>query len=51
VTEHGALIQRMRERVRQLRRMADMAHDPRMIEVLTKMAQDIEADAARLESE
>lgn len=39
----------MRSRVRQLRRVADMAHDPRIIEVLLKMATEIETDAAKLE--
>ncbi|MEO8456086.1 MAG: hypothetical protein ABI454_13100 [Sphingomicrobium sp.] len=44
-------IDRMRARARQLRRMKDMAHDPRMIEMLRAMADDIEVDADRLEME
>jgi predicted nucleic acid-binding Zn-ribbon protein len=44
-------IDRMRERARQLRRMMDMAHDPRMIEILEKMADEIEEDADRLAAE
>ena len=39
----------MRSRARQLRRVADMAHDPRIIEALRKMATEVEADAAKLE--
>ena len=39
----------MRERARQLRRMAGMAHDPRMIEAMLKMAAEVEADAERVE--
>jgi hypothetical protein len=44
-------IDRMRGRARQLRRMAGMAHDPRMIDMLIAMAGEIEADIARLEAE
>ena len=44
------LPQRMRDRAHQLRRMAGMAHDPRMIDIMTKMAGEIEADAARVEA-
>ena len=46
-----ALLERMRARVRQVRRIAAMAHDPEMIEALLKMAEEGEADADRLEAE
>jgi hypothetical protein len=45
------LIERMRSRARQLRRMSEMAHDPRIVEMLCKVAGEIEADVARLEAE
>jgi hypothetical protein len=41
----------MRERARQLRRIADMAHDPTMTEMLLKMAGEVEVDADRLDAE
>jgi hypothetical protein len=44
-------IDRMRERARQLRRIADMTHDPAMSEMLLKMAGEVEVDADRLEAE
>ena len=44
------LIAHMRARVSQVRRIAALAHDPRMIEMLTKLAEDGEADIARLEA-
>ena len=44
-------IDRMRARAKQLRRIADMAHDPSMTEMLLKMAGEIEVDADRLEDE
>jgi hypothetical protein len=44
-----AEISRMRERARQLRRIADMAHDPAMVEMLRNMADDVENDADKLE--
>jgi hypothetical protein len=50
VEEQRPVIERMRERSRQLRRMAGLAHDPRMIEMLLKMAGEIEADVARVEA-
>jgi hypothetical protein len=40
----------MRARARQLRRIADMAHDPQMIDMLLKMADEVELDASRLEA-
>jgi hypothetical protein len=43
------IISRMRERVGRLRRLAGLAHDPLMIEMLIRTAGEIEADADRLE--
>jgi hypothetical protein len=43
------IVHHMRSRARQLRRVADLAHDPRIIEALRKMATEIETDAAKLE--
>ena len=39
----------MRERARQLRRIAGLAHDPAMVEMLLKMADEVENDADVLE--
>jgi hypothetical protein len=44
-----SVVQNMRDRVRQLRKMAEMTHNPEIIELLRKMAHEIEADAGRLE--
>ena len=44
-------IDRTRERARQLRRIADMTHDPAMAEMLLKMAGEVEVDADRLDAE
>ena len=44
------LISHMRARVSQVRRIAAMAHDPRMIEMLAKLAEEGEADIAKLEA-
>jgi hypothetical protein len=44
-------IDRMRNRARQLRRIADSAHDREMIGMLLKMAHEVELDATRLETE
>ena len=43
-------IARMRERARQMRRIAEMAHNPEIIEIVLKMAAEAEADAAELEA-
>jgi len=40
----------MRERAAQLRRIADMAHDPSMVAMLRKMADEVEDDADRLDA-
>lgn len=42
-------IRRMRERAHQLRRMLTLAHDPRLTEPMRKMADEVEADANKLE--
>jgi hypothetical protein len=44
------LLAHMRERVRRVRQIADMAHNPEMIEMLLKLAQEGEADIQRLEA-
>lgn len=44
-------ITRIRERAGQMRRIAEMAHDRKMIEMLLKMADEAEADAAALQGE
>ena len=44
-------IERMRARAKQLRRIAQMTHDPSMMEMLVRMAGEVEADADRLEAE
>jgi hypothetical protein len=41
----------MRERARQMRRIAGMAHDPTMIKMLLSLADEAEADAAQLEAQ
>ena len=43
------LIARMRDRVRQLRKVQQLAHDPRMIEMIQKIIDEGEADIAKLE--
>jgi hypothetical protein len=45
-----ALLENMRERAARLRRVADMAHDPRIVEIVTRTADEIEADVRTLES-
>jgi hypothetical protein len=44
-----SVVQNMRNRIRQLRRIAEMSHNPEIIGMLSKMADEIEADANRLE--
>jgi hypothetical protein len=44
------IISRMLERVDRLRRMATMAHDQEMIEILLRTASEIEADADGLQA-
>ena len=43
------VVQNMRARVRQLRKVAAMSHNPEIIEALRKMAEEVETDAKRLE--
>jgi len=43
------LIAHMRARVTQLRRVMDLAHDPRMIEILQSVISSGEADIKKLE--
>ena len=45
------LVDRMRGRVRQVRKVQQLAHDPQMIEMLQKIIDEGEADIARLEAE
>ena len=45
------MIARMRDRVQRVRRVAAMAHDPQMIQMLQQMADEGEADIKRLEAE
>ena len=44
------VIAHMRDRIRRLRRIAAMAHDPSMIEMLLKLAQEGEQDVQKLEA-
>lgn len=43
------LIDRMKDRVRQLRKVQQLAHDPRMIDAIQKITDEGEADIAKLE--
>jgi hypothetical protein len=45
-----ALLENMRERAARLRWVAEMAHDPRIVEIVTRTADEIEADVRTLES-
>jgi hypothetical protein len=45
------LIAHMKARVAQVRKIAAMAHDPKMIEMLRRLAEDGEADIRKLEAE
>ncbi len=44
-----SVVQKLRDRVRQLRKMTEMTHNPEIVELLRKMANEIEADADQLE--
>ena len=46
---HDDFIARLRDRVQRIRRVAGMAHDPEMIDMLLKLAEEGEADLKRLE--
>ena len=41
----------MRSRVKQLRKVKSLAHDPRMIEAVQRVIDEIEADIKRLETD
>ena len=45
------IIAHMKERMRQVRRIIELAHDPEMIAILRKIIESGEADIARLEAE
>jgi hypothetical protein len=45
------ILAHMKERMRQVRRIIEMAHDPEMIGILRKIVESGEADIARLEAE
>jgi hypothetical protein len=44
-------ISRMRDRARQMRRAASMTNNPEIIEILSKAADQADADASQLEAE
>jgi hypothetical protein len=44
-------INRMRARAHQMRRAASLTHNPEIIEILSKAADEAEADAAAMEAE
>jgi hypothetical protein len=41
----------IQDRVRRIRKVAGLAHDPEMIEMLLKLADEGDADIAKLEAE
>jgi hypothetical protein len=45
------LLEHMRGRIAQLRKVMALAHDPRMIEMIQAIIDEGEADIARLEAE
>jgi hypothetical protein len=45
------ILAHMIDRVRQIRRMIGLAHDPEMIAILTQVLESGEADIARIEAE
>ena len=45
------VIAHMKERMRQVRRIVELAHDPEMIGILKEIIASGEADIARLEAE
>lgn len=46
----GDLISRMRGRAEQLRKVVSLAHDPRVIEAVQRVINEIDADIRRLEA-
>jgi|KBSMisStaDraftv2_1062788.scaffolds.fasta_scaffold869676_3 hypothetical protein len=47
----AAYIDRMKGRLANMRRVAAMAHDPRIIEIVTATADELEEDIHKLEAE
>jgi hypothetical protein len=45
------LLAHMKERIRQVRRIVELAHDPEMIAILKQVIASGEADIARIEAE
>lgn len=48
--DDGEVIAHIRDRIRRVRKIAGLAHDPEMIRMLLKLAEEGEADIARLEA-
>lgn len=46
----GVYISRMKERLETMRRVAMMAHDPRIVELVTAAANQLEQDISELEA-
>jgi hypothetical protein len=44
-------IERMRKRAREMRHAASMSHNPEIVELLSRAADEAEADAAEIEAE
>jgi hypothetical protein len=47
----GHYIARMKRRLENMRRVASLAHDPRIIELVTQTADELEGDILRLEAD
>jgi hypothetical protein len=47
----ASYITRMKERLGNMRRVAAMAHDPRIIDLVTKTADQLQEDIRKLEAE
>ena len=45
------VIAHMEDRIRRIRRIAEISHDPGMIEMLLKLAEEGEADIEKLKAE
>ena len=48
---YHSVIARMRGRVKQMKRLKTLAHDPRMIDIIDRVIAEGEADIAKLEAE
>lgn len=48
---HEEVIAHMRQRIKSVRRIIELAHDPEMIALLSKMIVEAESDIQRLEAE